>query len=79
LISNGNFLLEEGVEVIALRRGRLVEKLESPFQAEEPITLMFKPERELGGGEPQSGPQPGMKKSLQLEDVQLLSETYTVT
>ena len=63
-------------EVIVLRRGRLVAKLQSPLQSEELIKLMFG--HEHYDGQPQSQPQPGKKKFLELEDVQLLGEKYVL-
>lgn len=63
-------------EVIVLRRGRLVEKPQSPFQSVELIKLMFGPEHDRGG-RPQSRPQLGRQQFLQLVEVKLMGEKYS--
>ena len=63
-------------EVIVLRRGQLIDKLQSPFKSVELIKLMFGAEHYVGVTQPR--PRPGIKKSVQLDGVHLLSEKYTL-
>ncbi|MGD8372496.1 MAG: ATP-binding cassette domain-containing protein [Syntrophobacterales bacterium] len=64
-------------EVIVLRRGKLVARLESPFQSDELIKLMFGSEHD-GIGKTQLRPELGKEKFLQLHNVQLLGDKYTL-
>ena len=64
-------------EVVVLRRGRLVAKLQPPFQSDELLKLMFGDEHE-GAVESPERLQPGRGAFIQLEDVRILGEKYTL-
>ena len=64
-------------EVIVLRQGRMVSQLQSPFQSEDLLTFMFGAEH-AGIAESSERSQPGRGEFIQLEDVQLLGDKYTL-
>jgi general nucleoside transport system ATP-binding protein len=65
-------------EVIVLRKGRLVAQLQSPFQSEDLLKCMFGAEH-AGTVESSQRSQPGKGEFIQLEDVQLLGDKYTLS
>ena len=64
-------------EVIVLRQGRLVAQLQSPFQSEDLLKLMFGAEHAGTAKSPERS-QPGRGEFIQLEDVQLSGDKYSL-